>query len=238
MIGFFRKIRKQLADDNRFFKYSRYAIGEIVLVVLGILIAVQINTWNENRKGQELAIILLKELKMNLEKDIEDMNYNISHHQRAIISAKTILYCFQNDLPMHDSLSKHFGRVPPVPQFLPTTSAYLSIQNEGVRIIRNDSLRLNILDLYEQNYVFLNNASESLWDIAINDYQGIIRKNFSKLDEIDGFMQPMDYDSLKGDMEYANYLNTKIGVLNTMIKVYGGNVQRVRELIDLIDDEF
>jgi len=50
MIGFFRRIRKKLADDNKFLKYSRYAIGEIFLVVIGILIALQINNWNEHRK--------------------------------------------------------------------------------------------------------------------------------------------------------------------------------------------
>jgi len=47
MIPFFRKIRKKLADDNKPMKYARYAIGEIVLVVMGILIALQINNWNE-----------------------------------------------------------------------------------------------------------------------------------------------------------------------------------------------
>ena len=50
MIPFFRRIRKKMADDNKPLKYFRYAIGEIVLVVIGILIAVQINNWNENRK--------------------------------------------------------------------------------------------------------------------------------------------------------------------------------------------
>ena len=54
MIPFFRKIRKTLADDNKPLKYFRYAIGEIVLVVIGILIAVQINNWNENRKKETL----------------------------------------------------------------------------------------------------------------------------------------------------------------------------------------
>ncbi len=48
MIPFFRKIRKKMADDNKPLKYMRYAIGEIVLVVIGILIALQINTWNNN----------------------------------------------------------------------------------------------------------------------------------------------------------------------------------------------
>ncbi len=52
MIPFFRKIRKKMADDNKPLKYMRYAVGEIALVVIGILIALQINTWNENRKAQ------------------------------------------------------------------------------------------------------------------------------------------------------------------------------------------
>ena len=53
MIKFFRKIRQRLLNENRFSKYLLYAIGEIVLVVIGILIALQINNWNESRKSQE-----------------------------------------------------------------------------------------------------------------------------------------------------------------------------------------
>jgi len=50
MINFFRRIRKQFADDNKPLKYMRYAIGEILLVVIGILIALQTNNWNEEQK--------------------------------------------------------------------------------------------------------------------------------------------------------------------------------------------
>ena len=54
MLKFFRHIRKKLADDNKPLKYLRYALGEIVLVVVGILIALQINTWNEQQKQNKL----------------------------------------------------------------------------------------------------------------------------------------------------------------------------------------
>ncbi len=59
MINFFRKKRKKMADDNKTFKYMRYAIGEIVLVVIGILIALQINAWNKDRisKIEEKGIL-------------------------------------------------------------------------------------------------------------------------------------------------------------------------------------
>ena len=50
MIKFFRKIRQRLLTENKFSKYLLYAIGEIILVVIGILIALQINNWNEGRK--------------------------------------------------------------------------------------------------------------------------------------------------------------------------------------------
>ena len=62
MIGFFRKIRKQLADDNKPLKYMRYAIGEIVLVVIGILIALSINNWNEQRITKEKERLRWKRL--------------------------------------------------------------------------------------------------------------------------------------------------------------------------------
>jgi len=69
MIKFFRKIRKQLADDNKPVKYFRYAIGEIVLVVIGILIALSINNWNEDRKFRELEQVYLERLLHDLEQD-------------------------------------------------------------------------------------------------------------------------------------------------------------------------
>ncbi len=67
MINFFRKIRKQLADDNKPLKYMRYALGEIVLVVIGILIALSINNWNENRKESISKEQLVRDLILELE---------------------------------------------------------------------------------------------------------------------------------------------------------------------------
>jgi len=70
MINFFRKIRKKLADDNKPLKYLRYAIGQIVLVVLRILIALSINNWNVAQKKraveQQLLTSLLQEFETNL----------------------------------------------------------------------------------------------------------------------------------------------------------------------------
>ena len=71
MIKFFRKIRQNLIMENKTSKYFKYAIGEIVLVVIGILIALQINNWNQNRLDRNFENVMLKEVKNSLESDME-----------------------------------------------------------------------------------------------------------------------------------------------------------------------
>ena len=90
----FRKARRKLAEDNKPIKYMRYAFGEIILVVLGILIALQINSWNEQRKliaeEQYLLKELLAEFNTNLIKIKEDVYLNTNNQNAAIEILKII----------------------------------------------------------------------------------------------------------------------------------------------------
>ena len=96
MIGFFRKIRKQLADDNKPLKYARYAIGEIVLVVIGILIALSINNWNqkenEQHKIKEYAVSLIQDLEL----DIEMANHLKGQNENIIARIDSLNIYIQN----------------------------------------------------------------------------------------------------------------------------------------------
>ena len=80
MIGFFRRIRKKMADDNKPMKYMRYAIGEIVLVVIGILIALSINNWNEERKKEKLKASYKRSLINDLSLDTLKLNELIAEN--------------------------------------------------------------------------------------------------------------------------------------------------------------
>ena len=87
MIKFFRKIRQKLLSENRFSKYLIYAIGEILLVVIGILIALQINNWNEGRirqkEEQKIIKSVVKEIESNIEKLSESITVNKSCAQKS-----------------------------------------------------------------------------------------------------------------------------------------------------------
>ena len=71
-----------MADDNRPLKYMRYAIGEIVLVVIGILIALQINNWNEERKHKEKTNHLFKEAQKELVYNIKQSSSVIDYYRK------------------------------------------------------------------------------------------------------------------------------------------------------------
>src|SRR6056300_1755617 len=77
MFKFFRRIRQSLIGENQFNKYLLYAIGEIILVVIGILIALQINNWNENRKEKAQVQTYYNQLLEELELDINAITFSI-----------------------------------------------------------------------------------------------------------------------------------------------------------------
>jgi len=80
MIKIFRNIRKQLLNKRKMKSYSLYAIGEIILVVIGILIALQINNWNENKKNDQSIKLHLENLKHNLTEDHRQLEIiRVSH---------------------------------------------------------------------------------------------------------------------------------------------------------------
>ena len=78
MIKFFRLIRQNLIMENKTSKYLKYAIGEIVLVVIGILIALQINNWNQNRIQEKETKTLLSNLKLDVEEDIKSLENQLN----------------------------------------------------------------------------------------------------------------------------------------------------------------
>jgi len=102
MIKFFRKIRQNLLMENKTGKYFKYAIGEIVLVVIGILIALQINNWNEKRGQEKTVKSIYSIIKSDLTNDIEKFDKIINKMAlldtvfKKVIQKKMTLKDYQN----------------------------------------------------------------------------------------------------------------------------------------------
>ncbi len=147
MIKFFRKIRYDLIKKNKAGKYFKYAIGEIILVVIGILIALQINTWNQNKLNIEKQTGILKTLLTELKKNQQQINAIVMDYEWIYSSSEYLSLNFNEDLKKlpNSRLDSLFGGVIYIPEYYPTTSVMdLVISTGQIQLIKNDSLKLAI----------------------------------------------------------------------------------------------
>ena len=137
-------------SENKTGKYFKYAIGEIILVVIGILIALQLNNWNENRKLRNTEIGLLIELKADLTATLDDLKSDIELVNRTLTNTDSI----HNKMRIH-LMNKSTEPFPVKinhllnPILYPKLGAYEALQSYGINNISNDSLRRDITDLYQ-----------------------------------------------------------------------------------------
>lgn len=118
MLNFFRKIRLKLAMDNKFGRYARYAFGEILLVVIGIIIALQLNNWNDNRKQKiqfnEIINKIYSVTNTNVEalhssgekllRDLQLLDYFLNFKQSdslSVFSYNQFSFSFENGISKH-----------------------------------------------------------------------------------------------------------------------------------------
>ena len=175
MIKLFRNIRKKLATEGKAIGYMRYAIGEIVLVVIGILIALQINNWNENRKNRIKEKAILKELHKDFSKNLEEF-YPIKQAQLNTFNSGKIV--FRNIKKLHlpkskDSVLRNatgmFGGYP----YHPSNGVVESLISTGdINLIRNDTLRKYLVSWKDVLYDYSEDVAidRELWANQIEPY--------------------------------------------------------------------
>ncbi|MFC7357067.1 DUF6090 family protein [Jejudonia soesokkakensis] len=152
MIKFFRKIRHKLLTDNKISKYFIYALGEIILVVIGILIALQINNLNESKKERNIVNASLNSLKLNLHNDIDDLNEQIEYNKTVL---KAVDFTFQiisipkyKDLQLSTFADSIF-HIATERTFFPTTTTFNSMESGShFQWIKNQDLIQSIYSYY------------------------------------------------------------------------------------------
>jgi len=152
MIPSYRKIRKKLADDNHFLKYSRYAIGEIILVVVGILIAIQINNWNNLNEKNKLKNVYLNRLISDIRSDTANIAFIRSELEinQTVIQALIAKINLNTDLEELDTLySNYLERGWIISEFVPTSNTYIDLSQTGnMNIFNNPDLVDEIIQYY------------------------------------------------------------------------------------------
>lgn len=151
MISFFRKIRKGLVTESKFKKYLLYAVGEIILVVIGILIALQINSWNDYRKERKSEQLILHNFKNNLETDIELLNQFQDGAEIGLKAVDTTLLIVNGHLGFNfNSFSSSIEKILSNNYFQSTTTTFdQAISTGKIDLILDDKLRSELLYYYK-----------------------------------------------------------------------------------------
>jgi hypothetical protein len=258
MIKFFRKIRHRLLTENKFSKYLIYAIGEIVLVVIGILIALQINNWNEEGKTSLEEQKILEQLKNEFEKNLEQLNEKIYMRNKMTLASEGLLnYIDHPEEIVEDSLLYYLFRLTQEPTFDPIKND-LAVSGK-LRMIKNDSLKIMLSNWTSDAYQV--QELEQSWQQVRNDVviPVFVDKNFARNtiayllnngytpDHAFDKSKPLDYNIKPTETDLATALNEGAielqGAASTCIlfnKITNGQSialrRRIERILSLIDE--
>jgi hypothetical protein len=251
MIKFFRKIRQKMLTENKFSKYLIYAVGEIILVVIGILIALQINNWNEANKQQlkteNLNIRLQNQISQNIQQTkgrIDDTKIQLENMTSLMLMIGKPLEEF--DLEMLDNklsmvlIDYHLG--------LDLNTLAEAQDNGEIASIKNDSLRVALYKL-----ATINETIEQRQNVANGDnlnfvvpyfYKNSNTRNISSNRDIShrekiGYskLKNHSYNEILNDREFENLLDYRIYYCKEMLGYYEGTKKYLEYIIQLLNKE-
>jgi hypothetical protein len=158
-------------SENKTGKYLKYAIGEIILVMIGILLALQVNNWNEGRKDRLKEQVLLKQLQEDYQANLIQLEEKMATRDKILISAVQLLKAFdQPDGVIRDSLVKDIANLCHDPTYDPIQNDLTSSGN--LVLIRNHRLK-RLLSNWSSDVVAVQEI-EVVWSKYVNGEFGLI----------------------------------------------------------------
>ena len=252
MIKFFRKIRKNLLTENKFSKYLLYAIGEIILVVIGILIALAINTKNEERETRIKELKYLSGIKSDLNLNSMELKNYTEKRETSVNSAKTILDYFNNKKEViTDEFNFHSLNVQIWSPFKRNDNTYQELINSGnLAIISNDSIK-NLLLNMQLSYKEIEFIESHMY----KDFENYIFPIYFSTTDLESDISNYTYQVSKGSQGVRTQLSKeKIELLldsqtfkngfvlsifnnNLVINEYNNMKSMTEKLLDIINSE-
>ncbi len=241
MIKFFRKIRQKLLSENKFSKYLLYAVGEIILVVIGILIALSINNWNENLKNKKEEISVIKELLSDSKTNLLSLEEDIFLNQRAINSNMLISDILINKRPYNDSLDIHFGNIQYNTQFTLNTAGFENLKSRGFEIISNDSLRKSIINVQDRWFDFIHDLGDMNNTVSLEQFNPSYKYYFKSFQsDFEGLyvsFKPQDYEKLTQNNAFLKLIREQKYNNEYTIQALNMGIKQIKKLIAQLESE-
>lgn len=152
MIKIFRKFRQQLLSDNKFNTYIFYALGEIILVVIGILIALQIDNWNSNRIDSHKESVYLERLQKEISEELTELEYLVKFQDSTIATADFLLQQFkqQKDFSKIEAFDKKLSFLMYSNSFPVVNTTFKELNTTGqLNLIKESNILTELVAFYQ-----------------------------------------------------------------------------------------
>jgi len=238
MPALFKNIRRKLASENKTAAYLRYALGEILLVVIGILIALQVNNWKEDIQNHKLEKTTLENIRSDLVLQQGIINDQLQFESVTVAETDTASLFLKSSLPIEklDSLlMKLTWRL----TFVENKTSYISMDNiGGKKLIRNSNLKNAIARYYQRlDYVTQVINNDNLFNTD-SEFGAFVTSNSLNIKlNRNGQIDKDQKISPEKRMELRNQLVTRKLVSQNIYKLCQGLQGKTKQLIQLIDKE-
>lgn len=244
MIKFFRKIRQKLLSENKFSKYLIYAVGEIILVVIGILIALQINNWNESRKNAKLQYAALSSLKQNLIKDSLEIHDELQDFKDLNQELETLKKLFKGINVDNLSYETITSAIVSTVSLVPAKSTFDELQSSGrFNIISNRDLTDSIIGYYNFIEDRVTPFTSSVKTYARSNFAPHLLGNYQlEMDYVEDLfpnrpLSEVELEKIKGDLFMKNAVNQRSYIFKSLELTYQYLMVKIRMLIAMIENE-
>ena len=231
----FRNLRISFIQKQNFKKYLLYAIGEILLVMIGILLALQVNNWNEQIKSDQEGCNILFEMRENSGANISHLQAEIVYDQSVMASAQIVIDNLSVTQVYHDSLGFHFLNSTKWPEHRWEDAGYEMLESRGLRLIESDMLRKSIVSVYETEHQSIQEAVRVTENYAQAVLFPLVTKYFST--DLEESANVTDYDLLIRSKEYVNFLTYWYGYRNYNMQVRSDVIYELEALNNLLTEE-
>lgn len=232
MLNYLRKTRNKLFKEGNLKKYLTYAVGEIIIVVVGILLALYLNNWNQKRTNNKLEIQYYQSMKNQLNEDLNtligEMNYNQNYLNQFSYAKKLILL---NDKSKIDTLGKIVLNMVRYSDFRRKSNVYQTLVNSGEIIIINNYKITERLQSLEENYNYLNRLEENHATIIISQIIPVIRQIIQ--------FNPLKVEDPRTlfNFKFQNNFDMLIDIMIEKMEAYKQAKNEINSIIKLIDQE-
>ena len=223
----------------------RYAIGEVLLIVIGVTIALAGTSWYEGQQERRDEILVLQQLRQTLADDLKEINRTWEMTRQREKNITDLLIHLESDHPYAADLGVKFQSLLGWRIVSIKTAPFEALKLQNYKVISNVDLRDKLISFYEDDYRKLEHNLNLDRDFAIEKVQPYYFENFvmrvASSNDVDGGSQewvPKDYEKIKAESYIANLCRYRADLLRRFaLQQYGDSTQAIGEILDAIDQE-